>query len=472
MLASLPLALGLLLSILSSALAAPRPDMTAGQSIKMYRRSPKRNATEMGQWAKSHREMLISKYGGSSSRKRSSGTNLITNQNADSSYYGSIALGTPPVSYNVILDTGSSDLWVAGSDCLTGCTSVPTFNSAQSSSFTNESKAFSIQYGTGEAVGALAKDTVQMAGFSVANQVFAVCDEVSSGLLNSPVSGLMGLAWNTIASSGATPFWQTLAASNALDSSVMGFQLTRFMDDPNAETLEPGGAFNLGFVNQSLYTGSIDFQNIPSGQESWWILPMTSMTVQGNSVTLPTGTESYSAIDTGTTLIGGPSSAISAIFAQIPGSAPGTGNFEGYFTYPCDTQVNVSISFGGPSWSINPADFKLTQVSNSECVGAFFEMTTGSSAPAWIVGDTFLKNVYSVFRFNPPSVGFATLSSTATAENDVNGVAPSPTIGSVVAVSATSIGSNRTSNAASPAQSLSLLTAVAVVSVFLGVSLL
>jgi hypothetical protein len=57
------------------------------------------------------------------------------------------------------------------------------------------------------------------------------------------------------------------------------------------------------------------------------------MTVQGNSVTLPTGTESYSAIDTGTTLIGGPSSAISSIFAQIPGSAPGTGNFEGYFTY-------------------------------------------------------------------------------------------------------------------------------------------
>jgi cathepsin D len=57
------------------------------------------------------------------------------------------------------------------------------------------------------------------------------------------------------------------------------------------------------------------------------------MTVQGNNVTLPTGTESYSAIDTGTTLIGGPSSAVSSIFAQIPGSAPGVGDFEGYFTY-------------------------------------------------------------------------------------------------------------------------------------------
>ena len=32
----------------------------------------------------------------------------LTNQNADSSFYGSIAVGTPAISYNVILDTGSS----------------------------------------------------------------------------------------------------------------------------------------------------------------------------------------------------------------------------------------------------------------------------------------------------------------------------------------------------------------------------
>ena len=32
----------------------------------------------------------------------------IVNQNADSSYYGSLAIGTPPVSFDVILDTGSA----------------------------------------------------------------------------------------------------------------------------------------------------------------------------------------------------------------------------------------------------------------------------------------------------------------------------------------------------------------------------
>ena len=57
------------------------------------------------------------------------------------------------------------------------------------------------------------------------------------------------------------------------------------------------------------------------------------ITIQNNSITPPTGQQSYAAIDTGTTLIGGPESYISQIFDQIPGSAPGTGSFENYYTY-------------------------------------------------------------------------------------------------------------------------------------------
>ena len=70
------------------------------------------------------------------------------------------------------------------------------------------------------------------------------------------------------------------------------------------------------------------------------------MTVQGNSISLGTGQSTYSAIDTGTTLIGGPQSAIAEIYANIPGSSPATGNYEGYYTYRESTlspaQVDVS----------------------------------------------------------------------------------------------------------------------------------
>jgi cathepsin D len=377
--------------------------------------------------------------------KRSTGTNLMTNQNADSSYFGTVAIGTPPISFNVILDTGSSDLWVADQACTTGCSKVQLFDDLSSSTFHNLSEPFSIQYGSGAAVGTLGQDVVQMAGFSVPNQVFGAVTQATSGLLNPPVSGLLGLGWQSIASSKATPLWQTLASSGAWTDPVMAFQLTRFVNATNVNTEEPGGSFTMGFVNSSLYTGTIDYQALPS-TPSYWILPMTSLTVQGNSVTIPSGSSSYSAIDTGTTLVGGPSSVIQSIFAQIPGSQRGTGNWQGYWTYPCSTAVNVAISFGGPSWPISPADFQLTKISSSQCVGAFFELSTGGSAPNWIVGDTFLKNVYSVFRYNPAAVGFAALSNTALAMNGVNAPAPSPTIGSVSASATAGTGG---SNAAS-----------------------
>lgn len=54
-----------------------------------------------------------------------------------------------------------------------------------------------------------------------------VCNVISDGLLNKPVSGLMGLAFSTISSAGTTPFWETLAEGGAWDSPVMSFQLTR-----------------------------------------------------------------------------------------------------------------------------------------------------------------------------------------------------------------------------------------------------
>lgn len=446
MLSSSTLALSCLLIVSPSVFAAPSLVPAAGQSIPLIRRAqPERTVAEWETWAKNEREVLTAKYGGNM-EKRSTGTNLLTNQNADSSYFGTVAIGTPPVSFNVILDTGSSDLWVADQACTTGCSKIQLYNDLTSSTFHNLSEPFDIQYGSGAAEGTLGQDVVQMAGFSVPNQVFAAVTQVTSGLLEPPVSGLLGLGWQSIASSKATPFWQTLASSGAWSNPVMAFQLTRFMNGSNVNTEEPGGSFTMGFVNSSLYTGSIDYQAIPT-TPSYWILPMTSLTVQGSSISIPSGSSSYSAIDTGTTLIGGPSSVIQSIFAQIPGSQPGTGNWQGYYTYPCTTAVNVAISFGGPSWPISPADFQLTKISSSQCVGAFFELNTGGTAPNWIVGDTFLKNVYSVFRYNPAAVGFAALSNTATAMNGVNAAPPSATIGSVSA-SATA-GTGGGSNSAS-----------------------
>jgi len=150
--------------------------------------------------------------------------------------------------------------------------------------------------------------------------------------------------------------------------------------------------------------------------------------VNGQQITIPTdGGKGYAIIDISTTSIAGPPSVIANIFAQVPNSVKGNGSLEGYYLYPCDTTVAVSISFGGPSWFVSPADFRLQRISDSQCISAFYEIDLQDIG--WIIGDTFLKNVYTVLRYDPASVGFAQLSSTALAMNDAGGVPPSPTIG-------------------------------------------
>lgn len=153
--------------------------------------------------------------------------------------------------------------WVAGSACTDSfCKQTYTFDTNASSSFTASSDAFNITYGSGDADGTLGTDTVSMGGFTVTDQTFGmlffpltamrasapadcecigVVTTTSADLISYPLSGLMGLAWQSIASSGATPFWQTLAASGKWDAPEMGVYLKRYRGDNSASQVETDG---------------------------------------------------------------------------------------------------------------------------------------------------------------------------------------------------------------------------------------
>lgn len=130
----------------------------------------------------------------------------------------------------------------------------------------------------------------------------------------------------------------------------------------------------------------------------------------------------------GTSLIGGPTSQMAALYAQIPGASPGTGDLAGYYVYPCSTNVSVSLSFGGQTYSISSSDFtRLADSSGTQCIGSFFALDINNGVVEWIVGDSFLKNVYSVYRQSPPAVGFAALGSGGTPISGTSGGSSSST---------------------------------------------
>ena len=261
---------------LAAVTAAPNPNQRrAPVSIPLVRRSsglPGKSPEEWGAIA----DFLKGKYapGGSSSKRRSQSTIGMTNQNGDSSYFGRLSIGTPAQQFNVILDTGSayvsqpsipsqltfscsisSDLWVTATNCqqlgstqnpsvgntnsssYTGtCTTGNSFNTASSSTYKPVSRQFSVTYGSGQVAGALASDHVEMGGFTVENQVFGLVDQMTVDLTTGTVAGILGLAFQSLANSGASPWWQTIQKGGQWDEPVMSFFLTRSVS-PSARIL-------------------------------------------------------------------------------------------------------------------------------------------------------------------------------------------------------------------------------------------
>jgi cathepsin D len=74
--------------------------------------------------------------------------------------------------FNVILDSGSSDLWLAGTHCTTCPSGTHQYDSTKSSTFANSTGIVTVRYAGGAIEGTLVKDTVSMSGFIVSQQTF------------------------------------------------------------------------------------------------------------------------------------------------------------------------------------------------------------------------------------------------------------------------------------------------------------
>ncbi|KAJ8594445.1 acid protease [Rhizopogon salebrosus TDB-379] len=339
--------------------------------------------------------------------KRDSVAIPLTDELNDNTYSGVISIGTPAQDLNIVLDTGSSDLWVVTPSCVTCASGLPRFDPSKSSTYQSYNSSSNITYGLGEVNGTKSTDDVSVGGLTVTSQTFPVTDGSTSLLINGGLSGLMGLGFNGTSALQATPFWETLWLNNLLSEPLFSFYLERYIDKPLMDAA-PGGVLTLGGTNSSLYQGSIEYTNLTFGT-IFWQLDVKTITVQGNVISVPTSSN-FSLIDTATTLIAAPTSMIANIWSQVPGSEALDGEYTGLYAFPCNTSVTVSISFGGTDWGISPSDMNVGTVSSGMCAGAIFDcgVITGGG-DFWIIGDTFLKNVYSVFRAEPPAIGFAKL---------------------------------------------------------------
>ncbi|CAG8647468.1 6603_t:CDS:2, partial [Paraglomus occultum] len=118
------------------------------------------------------------------------GNEPLTDEGNDIGYFGPINIGGQ--TFNVIFDTGSSDLWVPGQNCKdVACTQHTAFDPTKSNTFSTNNQPFQIQYGTGSVSGVIATEDVTVAGFTAKNQTFGLTTTESQDFANSPFDGIM-----------------------------------------------------------------------------------------------------------------------------------------------------------------------------------------------------------------------------------------------------------------------------------------
>ncbi|KAI0754715.1 acid protease [Daedaleopsis nitida] len=317
----------------------------------------------------------------------------LEDQGGDLLWSGSVNIGTPPQSFVIDFDTGSSDLWVPSSSCKS-CGTHSQYNAKKSSGSKKEKGSFEISYGDGStASGSPYSDTVSLGGVNVTGQVFAAVTTESTEFQTDPIDGLMGMGLPALSALQADPFFSTAVKQGAVKEGTFAFKLA-----------QNGSELFIGGTNSELFTGDIEFHDV-SGDSGFWVIDGGSMSVDNETVS----SNLMTIIDSGTTLAVAPPAAAEALYQSIKGAQEFD---QGFFSFPCDSPPQVAFSWGGKSWEISTDNINLGPIEegSSDCAGAIVGEDLGfGSDSVWLLGDTFMKNVYTVFSVDKNAVGFATL---------------------------------------------------------------
>ncbi|XP_054836079.1 gastricsin-like [Eublepharis macularius] len=318
----------------------------------------------------------------------------------DMSYYGQISIGTPPQSFLVLFDTGSSNLWVPSVYCQSqACTNHPLFNPSQSSTYSTNDQSFSLQYGTGSLTGIFGYDTVTIQGISITNQEFGLSEtEPGTNFVYAQFDGILGLAYPAISAGGATTVVQGLIQENLLDAPVFSFYLS------GQESSQNGGELVLGGVDSSLYSGQIAWT--PVTQEAYWQIGIQSFYI-GNQITDWCSQGCQAIVDTGTSLLTAPQQVFGTLMEYIGAQQDGNGQ---YVVSCSNIQSMPTITFviSGNNFPLSPSAYILENNNGYCSVGIMpTYLPSQNGQPLWILGDVFLRSYYSVYDVGNNQVGFA-----------------------------------------------------------------
>jgi saccharopepsin len=310
-------------------------------------------------------------------------------------YFSTIAIGTPAQEFKVVLDTGSSNLWVPSVSCGSiACYLHQKYDSSASSTYKKNGSDFGIRYGSGEVAGFISKDVLRIGDLTIKDQLFGeATSEPGLAFAFGRFDGILGLGYDTISVNHIPPPFYNMIDQGLLDEPVFAFYLGKTEDGTESEA-------TFGGLDSSHYTGKLT--KIPLRRKAYWEVNLDSITFGEATADLDnTGV----ILDTGTSLIALPSTLAELLNKEI-GAKKG---FNGQYTVECDKRdslPDISFTLSGYNFSITAHDYIL-EVQGS-CISSFMGMDfPAPTGPLAILGDSFLRKWYSVYDLGSDSVALA-----------------------------------------------------------------
>ncbi|KAI8139065.1 aspartic peptidase domain-containing protein [Fennellomyces sp. T-0311] len=356
-------------------------------------------------------------------------------------YMFELGIGTPPQKFNMTLDTGSGTTWVASTDCSKSVCTMGRFNISASTSGQATDMPFNIKYGIGDARGTYFLETVTVANLTISNQSIALVNETSGIFPKKPSSsrqdGIAGFGFpgmNYLKGYEADiPFVFGLAYKKLIPEPIFSIYLNSQFEH------QYSGEIMLGGIDESKYTGSLTYApvvpyvmrnrttGLPFRGYVYWTLGGTGVkTSTGLDISFDK-VENF-VLDTGATLSYGPKEVTDQIAQSIAGvdSQQLYDKSTGLYHVDCglssrNETIEFTVATDLQSPSSNPLNLTISvremlipnqvgvtpEQATSGCILGIAAMPITFSSSRYVLGDSVLRSLYTVYDMSQSQVGIA-----------------------------------------------------------------
>mmetsp|Transcript_28894 Transcript_28894/g.63641 ORF Transcript_28894/g.63641 Transcript_28894/m.63641 type:complete len:405 (+) Transcript_28894:124-1338(+) len=319
-----------------------------------------------------------------------------------SEYFGEIAIGSPSQKFLVVFDTGSGNLLIPAKQCTDNACSahrrydVDSSKSAVDIAFADapdkavegdgDRDVVTINFGTGEVSGVFVKDRICVGRLCTTGDFVAAVEESDEPFTMVPFDGILGLS---------LPQMSEGPVFNVLDCMIRDKVLKRnifsvFFGAVEGEDSE----VSFGEWRESRMASGLFW--VPVSTPSYWQVEMSDITI-GNRLQNLCKRHCQVAVDTGTSLMAGPTEIVNEIITRLNVST----ECENYETLP-----DVGFVVGEHILNLKPADY--VDRGDDGCSVALMTMDVPPpKGPLFIFGDPFLRKYYTVYDRQNLKVGFA-----------------------------------------------------------------